>query len=88
MSEFKGLKPTKNLPGTIIQQMWQILRAHEIRLNDITSHFNDADDADDTYDADESDEQEDLTPVEKHVSTLKGGKKKGKNVTLNIVEEN
>ena len=82
MSDYKGLKATKNLPGTIIQQMWQILRAHEIRLNDITGHFNDA------YDTDESDEQEHLTPVEKHVSTLKGGKKKGKKVTLDIVEEN
>jgi len=98
MSNSNGLRSTKQLQGSTIQQMWQILRAHEIRLNGVSDYLEQGDEPEGTHYETESEEQDEpaeltpaeLTPVEKHVSTLKGGKKKtkGKKVTLNIVEEN
>lgn len=86
-----SLQESKTLQGTTIQQMWQILRAHEIRLNDISDYLKEQSKL---YNADSSDlenegDLDEKTLVRKHVSTLNGSKKtRGKNVTLDIVEEN
>ena len=77
---------TKTLQGTSIQQMWEILRAHELRINSIAEFL---DSEVETPDVEKTD-------VEKHVSGLKDGGKignvkrgrGGKNVTLNVTGEN
>ncbi len=70
---------TKRLQGTSVQQMWEILRAHEIRLNNISEFL---------------DTENSQIDVEQHVLGLKGVKNtnvrktRGKNVTINVGEEN
>tara|TARA_R110002073_G_scaffold336527_1_gene534741 strand:- start:10200 stop:10454 length:255 start_codon:yes stop_codon:yes gene_type:complete len=83
---FNDTPLAKNLQGTPSQQMWEILRAHELRINAITEHLKLVDEETDV----------DVTDVEKHVSGLKGNVKNssvkkgrgGKNVTLSVSEEN